>query len=48
MDHNVAGWSDFWAVLFCLTQMVDCDDALQTGARCVECLDETNMILKYF
>lgn len=27
---------------------VDCDDALQTGVGCVECLDETNMLLKYF
>lgn len=27
---------------------VDCDDAIQTGVGCVECLGETNMLIKYF
>lgn len=38
--------------LICYTKptsrIVACDDALQTGVGCVECLDETNMLLKYF
>lgn len=33
---------------FSSRENVDCDDALQTGVGCVECLGETHMLIKYF
>lgn len=50
-DQNVVGLGyilDSASPSVMSRENVDCDDALQTGVGSAECLDETNVLIKYF